>query len=329
MKRMKQTFFALFLAVLLLFTACADAPDSGEESTSNAGTSGEDIAGTGGDGTSEESTDEGGGDPAYTVAPTYKLSLQSPVTYDEELELVAMHAETDLASYTDGAPIRLTVTLTNRRDTDISYYVLGALNYTFGVTEETVVANEAVSRVIVPKGESLTVEFTFETAPTARLWRSGQVTCEIGVTLSEYEDVKAFSDRLDYSIPLIADLEFAYPLDSETDAEIREAYFTLYGETARIDSADDVNLRPIGLYHGVYVLFVNYDGEYVHETETTETVDGIEFRYSVAKTLDVYCDGVFYKMQEAFDAGVLTSEDIAAIDHDYRTCEGYLTYYAG
>ena len=57
----------------------------------------------------------------------------------------------------------------------------------------------------------------------------------------------------------------------------------------------------------------------------TETVNDLLFWYPSSIMLCVYCDGSFYSLQEAFDGGVLTADQLQEVyDHYYTIYPEFL-----
>lgn len=90
------------------------------------------------------------------------------------------------------------------------------------------------------------------------------------------------------------------------------------------DWEPDVSLRVFGIFGDAYALFV--DGHLAYsDVLTSETVCGVTFRYPSTQTMYVYADGQFYSLQEAYDAQMITYEDILAIYKNYKSA--YPVYY--
>lgn len=52
--------------------------------------------------------------------------------------------------------------------------------------------------------------------------------------------------------------------------------------------------------------------------ETSETVDGVTFVHPKIETFDVYREGDFYSLEEAFDLGFITHEDLVTLKNIYN-----------
>ena len=87
----------------------------------------------------------------------------------------------------------------------------------------------------------------------------------------------------------------------------------------------DPNVTPENVYmsevfaifNETYVMFVDVAG-YEHATMSmTETINGVEFRYTKYQSLVVYAQGHYYTLQEAFDAQILNGEDLVLIADNY------------
>lgn len=90
------------------------------------------------------------------------------------------------------------------------------------------------------------------------------------------------------------------------------------------DWEPDASLRVFGIFGDAYALFV--DGHLAYsDVLTSETVCGVTFRYPSTQTMYIYADGQFYSLQEAYDAQMITYEDILAIYKNYKSA--YPVYY--
>lgn len=97
---------------------------------------------------------------------------------------------------------------------------------------------------------------------------------------------------------------------------LKEAYLNLYIRPNRADAtADEVYIRKyLGEYHGVYALMIAPFDALFSTDMPTETIDGVTFYYSSGQKISVY-DGVgFYSLREAFGRGLLSHEDLVAIE---------------
>ena len=72
-----------------------------------------------------------------------------------------------------------------------------------------------------------------------------------------------------------------------------------------------------GKDNGTYVTMI-YTRETSEGTAITEfTVDGVYFQFSTTHVFDVYHDGEFYTLQEAFDNGFLTHDDLLTTQENW------------
>ena len=98
-------------------------------------------------------------------------------------------------------------------------------------------------------------------------------------------------------------------LDDEKELEIRTAFYNEHKDSYK--ELDHVT---------IYAFYGEYNGSYVvdifRSMETmlyTETIDGFTFTYPTPNPLLVYIDGKFYRLQEAFDAGLLTHRNLQKV----------------
>ena len=80
---------------------------------------------------------------------------------------------------------------------------------------------------------------------------------------------------------------------------------------------DQIDLRVLGLFDDTCALFLDVRGMMYAQAITSETVAGYTFWYSCLHTMEVYHDGGFYSLQEAYDAELLSAEDLKVIFENY------------
>ncbi len=80
---------------------------------------------------------------------------------------------------------------------------------------------------------------------------------------------------------------------------------------------EDVTLWFIGIFAETYVLFVDVPDRMYLTWITTDVVAGYTFVYGSSHQMEVYYDGGFYGLEEAYAAGYLTSEDVATLYKNY------------
>lgn len=84
-----------------------------------------------------------------------------------------------------------------------------------------------------------------------------------------------------------------------------------------------IGIRSFGGYNGAVVMFI--DGPFASASVlTSETVDGVVFNYSSSQHMTVYFEGKFYSLQGAFDAGLLTHDDLESIRINHARTAPYL-----
>lgn len=95
--------------------------------------------------------------------------------------------------------------------------------------------------------------------------------------------------------------------------EIKKAYAKLHDVPA-----SDVNFKSYGEFDGTYVLIISCKGIDSATVLSSETVDGVDFHFHIGISFDVYRKGAFYTLQEAFDSGWLTHEDLLTVRSNHR-----------
>lgn len=100
---------------------------------------------------------------------------------------------------------------------------------------------------------------------------------------------------------------------SEEDDEIAVAYAELHN-----GNASDVVYKSYGEFDGTNVLIISFKNSDVGDAERIEVVDGVDFYFNVWIKFDVYHDGAFYTLQEAFNNSWLTHEDLLTVRSNHR-----------
>ena len=111
--------------------------------------------------------------------------------------------------------------------------------------------------------------------------------------------------------------ESAPKTPEEKALKIKQTYLDIHKYEG---TTDDVSLRVFGIFDDTWVMFV--DTQYLYISMFgTEIIDGLEFRFGSMQRLEVYHDGQFYWLTEAFDNGILTSENIITLHESYTNKE--------
>ena len=87
---------------------------------------------------------------------------------------------------------------------------------------------------------------------------------------------------------------------------------------------DEVKLRCMGVFHGVYVMFIDVRNMMYADVITTDNVGGFRFVYSCSQRMQVWCDGQFYSLQQAYEAELLTQDDLRLLSQAYYEAFPYL-----
>ena len=74
----------------------------------------------------------------------------------------------------------------------------------------------------------------------------------------------------------------------------------------------EVRLACYGKFNGAYV-FINSGGTSYLDVLSSLTVDGVQFYFPTANQFKVYKDGEIYDLQEAFDNGFVTHDDLRVL----------------
>lgn len=102
----------------------------------------------------------------------------------------------------------------------------------------------------------------------------------------------------------------------ETEAEIIHAYWEKY---CRIKSIPEhyLAIRVYGVFEDAYVFFMDGGEKRELYEEETVTVADVAFHYPSTLRLRVYHAGKIYELQAAYEAGILSTEDLEALPHTF------------
>ncbi len=103
-------------------------------------------------------------------------------------------------------------------------------------------------------------------------------------------------------------------------SKIKEEFYALYGEKfADVPNKyERISVMFHGIYDDVYVASIASDCCSIVKSPS-ETVNGITFTWMQQYDLNVYCDGKFYTLTEAFENGLLTNEQLLEVHEKYNT----------
>ena len=102
-------------------------------------------------------------------------------------------------------------------------------------------------------------------------------------------------------------------LDAETALLIKQAVVNYHNERGAVITVDSVVIRKYyGTYNGCVAAMI--DGVMMYITiPTVDIVGGIGLTYPTAQKIEAYKDGKLYSLQEAFELGFLSVDDIKQI----------------
>ncbi len=108
------------------------------------------------------------------------------------------------------------------------------------------------------------------------------------------------------------DEEYTSPIELNNN-EIREIVWEY------IDSDKELNnffgVKCYGKFDGAYAVMI--DGPFMYTQELrSETVAGYTFSFNSSKKLYIYNEGIFHSLVEAYERGIITKENVAAIEWD-------------
>ena len=89
---------------------------------------------------------------------------------------------------------------------------------------------------------------------------------------------------------------------------------TAYAKLHNIDESE-ISFNCFAEFNGAHILILN---ALYPQALSTEIVDGVVFNHSEIKTFDVYSNGEFYSLQEAFDSGLVTHNNLLNLRKIYN-----------
>ena len=114
-----------------------------------------------------------------------------------------------------------------------------------------------------------------------------------------------------------------FPLSQMTEDTLKSIKLA-YCEDAKEITVDEVSLRVFGVFQDTYVLLVDVSSYSYPTVIVSEMVDEYAFWYSSGHTMEVFHDGSFYSLQEAFDTDLLTTDDLQTVFDNYYGAYPYL-----
>ena len=129
----------------------------------------------------------------------------------------------------------------------------------------------------------------------------------------------SLSDAYKASIITDANLAEIYKIYTMS-SKIKEQFYALYEDKfADVPNKyERISVMFHGIYDDVYVASIASDCCSIVKSPS-ETVNGITFTWMQQYDLNVYCDGKFYTLTEAFDNGLLTNEQLLEVHEKYNT----------
>ena len=115
---------------------------------------------------------------------------------------------------------------------------------------------------------------------------------------------------------VIPDTYTGTELSEEKELEIRQAYFNAnYYETLQLEDVEIT--RFYGAFNGAYVMYI--DAKLIHTTMLEyDRIEDTVFCYGSSHKISVYHGGRFYGLPQAFEAGLLTLEDVHTVSERCR-----------
>ena len=140
-----------------------------------------------------------------------------------------------------------------------------------------------------------------------------------------YDDGKAmlvYCDGAIYTLPqALADHVIPYDTVKELygicNPQLTEEIVAAHQALDDCDISSSHTVEYIAAVGGRYVIFFHCPNWMYHCMEWSQTVNGLKFRYSDGQSMDVYYNGHFYSIPDAFEKGILTPEQLRYIYEIY------------
>lgn len=154
---------------------------------------------------------------------------------------------------------------------------------------------------------------------------------EISSGVAESSEVVDSSSKVDNTQSSLADSSQEYvarpknpeKLSDELENKIKEDWFYKLNSESSIDYNDitminDWTVDYFGTYNNCVAVMI-WGSRGVDGAERDITIDDVVFHYRDGNRMEVWKDGNFLKLADAFEQGLLTREDIQDIEYYYRT----------
>ncbi len=122
--------------------------------------------------------------------------------------------------------------------------------------------------------------------------------------------------------------------DEQNDMTIEQEIISAYAQQYNRDEKD-LSVRIMAEFDGAYAIILRDAGVKATITDAPEVVHFYPFRYSGGNSINVYKDGRFYTLTQAYELHLLTPENVLELYLMHAEKEGYLNekdpekYYTG
>lgn len=260
-------------------------------------------------------------EPQSTKYRTMIRGTQYPVTPEQAgFECVYEIAATTFAP---GENFNIRITLKNMgegiayigADTDQFSYATMRLaaegeDYSF-LSENPVVTTDDCTERVLQSGETAAFTYVFKIPVDAP---EGLYTVDIGAFHANM--------RLDLTIAVEKErIAYLSDLPENVQSDIFTAAVEVFRCTENIWAALAPQTHLFGVFGDTYVLYELYEA--ANDVEYVEEVNGLSFWYPSSTMLCVYTEGAFHSLQEAFDGGILSAEQLQQVYDHYYTVYPY------
>lgn len=111
----------------------------------------------------------------------------------------------------------------------------------------------------------------------------------------------------------------AAQIPEDMKQRMRQAFKDQYFKHSGDVRVDEIKIsRVFGIFGDTVVLFVDCDEFAYADVMCYETVNGLTFEYGSSHMMEVYKDGHYYSILEAFEAQMLSAEQVQTVYDNYQ-----------
>ena len=107
-------------------------------------------------------------------------------------------------------------------------------------------------------------------------------------------------------------------LSKDIQREIVSAFVNAHSKDSYPVAENEISLRCFGSFDGAYVLFIDVASWGYSDAIEVDVISGVKFVYGDGRMMEVYYDGAFYSISEAYEANVLSYDNLLATQETYK-----------